>query len=280
MGHSISTIHEYQLSAGGIDKGIPPIICVSKEPGWRRLYLCTPMQFFLSAPNGEPIYTVHFVNDLYGDIILHNGPSIDSPALAASGRQSSWRGDYLIRLPPISGNAPQEEMLYDESGLRLCFCFDIQVGHGPDQRVERFEWRRSRGAEVMSVGLSSWGGYKLVRLDSTNTKEEYHSSKGDLHHSSTNGEGYTSDGKEVVAVWASTSSFQSGSDVGEFHFRGSGATGELGQLWALMAVMSCMSIWQKVQGNAQAARGAAAASGAAAAASSAAAAASAGAGAC
>ncbi|EWY99424.1 hypothetical protein FOYG_03468 [Fusarium oxysporum NRRL 32931] len=247
MGHSNSTLQSHQLSAGGIEKGIPPVIRVSYESGWRKYACFARMKLFLSGPNGEPMYTLNFVKGLYGDIILHSGSSIDSPPLAASGRQSSLRDDYLVTLPSLSGNGPQDEILRRPKGLKGRFWFAIQVGHGPDQHVERFEWRRSRGAEVKSVGQSRWGGYKLVRLGSTNTKEEYSSSEEDLHDGSTNGEGYTSDGKEVVAVWGSTNCLKSLSGVGEFQFRGSGATGELGQLWALMAVMSCMSIWQKVQ---------------------------------
>jgi hypothetical protein len=54
----------------------------------------------------------------------------------------------------------------------------------------------------------------------------------------------TSDGKEVVAVWANPGTL-SFSKLGHFEFRGSGAIGELGTLWSIMAVMSCMCIWQK-----------------------------------
>ncbi|KAF9768480.1 hypothetical protein IL306_014237 [Fusarium sp. DS 682] len=247
MGHSDSKLQAHQLSAGGIEKGIPPIIRVSYESSWRKYACFARMSLFLSGPSGEPMYTLNFVKGLYGDIILHNGSSIEAPPLATSVRPSSFRDDYLITLPSLAGNGPQEEILRRPKGLKGRFWFDIQVGHGPDQCVERFEWRRSRGAEVRSVGQSRWGGYKLVRLGSTNTKEEYSSSEEDLHDDSTSGEGYTSDGKEVVAVWGSTNCFKSMSGVGEFQFRGSGATGELGQLWALMAVMSCMSVWQKVQ---------------------------------
>ncbi|KAF5532170.1 hypothetical protein FPHYL_13812 [Fusarium phyllophilum] len=244
MGHSNSTLQFHELSAAGIEKGIPRIICISYESRWIAFTSISGMELFLDGPNGEPMYTLDFDKGFYGDIILHNGPSVDSPKLAVSGRESRFSKEYLIRLPSLSGNAPQEVILYCDTGLETRFWFDIQVGHGPDQRVEGFEWRRSRGAEVKSVGQSRSGGYKLVRLSSANTKEKYSSSEEDLHGGSTKGQGYSSDGKEIVAVWANTSRLTSLSGVGEFHFRGSGATGELGQLWALMAVMSRMSIWQ------------------------------------
>ncbi|KAF5575254.1 hypothetical protein FPCIR_13247 [Fusarium pseudocircinatum] len=247
MGHSNSTLQSHELSAAGIEKGIPPILRVKYESGWSKFISSSSgMDLFLDGPNDEPMYTLDFENGLDGDIVLHSGPSADSPKLAVSGRESSRSSEYLIRLPSLSGNAPQDELLYCDSELRRRFSFDIQVGHGPDQRVEGFEWRRSGGPEVKSVGQSRRRGLKLVRLGSTNTKEKYSSSEEDLHDGRTKGQGYgySSDGKEVVAVWANTRSFSSSSGVGELQFRGSGATGELGQLWALMAVMSCMSIWQ------------------------------------
>nr|RBQ85444.1 hypothetical protein FVER53263_07880 [Fusarium verticillioides] len=229
MGLSNSTLRFHELSAAGIEKGFPPIIRVKHESGWSKLNFFSGFELFLDGPNGEPMYTLDFEKGFRGDIVLHSGPSVDSPKLAVSGTESYFKQEYLIRLPPISGTAPQDQFLYWGSGLRTCFWFDIQVGHGPDQRIEGFEWRRSRGPEVKSVGQSSWNGLKLVRLGST---------KGQ-------GYGYSSDGNEVAAVWANARSFSSFSAVGELQFLGSGATGELGQLWALMAVMSCMSIWQK-----------------------------------
>ncbi|KAF4446242.1 hypothetical protein F53441_10084 [Fusarium austroafricanum] len=247
MGHSDSKLQGLQLSAGGLEKGIPPVIRVAYESGWKKYACFARMNLHLSAPNGEPMFTLNFVKGIYGDIILHSGPSIEAPPLATASKNGHCRDDYVITMPALYGNGSQEEILRRPTGLKGRFWFAIQVGHGPGQHVERFEWRRSRGAEVKSVGQSRWGGYKLVRLGSTNTKEEYSSSEEDFYDGSTNGEGYTSDGKEVVAVWGSTSCFKSMTGVGEIHFRGSGATGELGQQWALMAVMSCMSIWQKVQ---------------------------------
>ncbi|KAF5631459.1 hypothetical protein F52700_6862 [Fusarium sp. NRRL 52700] len=243
MGHSNSTLHTYQLSTGGIEKEIPSVIRVSNEPGWIRYFRFRRLRLFLLGPYSEYMYALDFVKGLSGDILLHSGPSVDSPILAASSRQSTGYDDYLIRLPSLSGNAPQQEILHRPEGLiKGHFWFTIQVG----QQLELFEWRRSRGAEVKSVGLSR-RGYKLVRFGSTKPEDKYSSGEQDLHHGSSKVEGYASDGKEVVAVWANTGFLDSLSDAGEFQFRGSGATGELGQLWALMAIMSCMSIWQKVR---------------------------------
>jgi hypothetical protein len=228
---------------------IPTVIRMSYQNSWKKYACFTSMNLSLGPPDAEPMYTLSFHKGLYGDISIHKGPSPDSPPIATSSRIKKYHDDYLITLPSPLGNGIHEETLRRPKGLKGRFWFGCLVGDGSEQRVERFEWRRSRGAEVKSVGQSKWGGYKLVRLGSTNIKEEeYSSSEEDLAEGSSNsGEGYTSDGKEVVAVWGNASCWKTMSGVGEFQFRGSGATGELGNMWALMAVMSCMSIWQKVQ---------------------------------
>ncbi|KAF5528716.1 hypothetical protein FNAPI_14143 [Fusarium napiforme] len=183
MGLSNSTLQFHELSAAGIEKGIPPIIRVSYESGWSKFFRYD-FELFLDGPNDEPMYTLDFEKGIRGDIVLHSGPSVDYPKLAVSGRESYFDKEYLIRLPPISGTAAQDQFLYWDSGLSTCFYFDIQVGHGPDQRIEGFEWRHSRGPEVESVGQSCWGGLKLVCLGSI---------KGQ-------GYGYSSDSIEVITV--------------------------------------------------------------------------------
>jgi hypothetical protein len=238
-----------------MEKGIPPVIRIAYQSSWKKYACFAGVNLEAGAPNAEPMYIISLPKGLYGDITLHSGTSNESPPLATSSRIRQCRDDYQITLPSFSGHGVHEETLRRPKGLKGRFWFGCLVGDGTEQRVERFEWRRSRGAEVRSVGQSSWGGYKLVRLGSTNTKEDYTSSEEDLpkgssissSSNSNSGEGYTSDGKEIVAVWGNASCWKTMSGVGEFQFRGSGATGELGNMWALMAVMSCMSIWQKVQ---------------------------------
>lgn len=257
MGNSDSKLYPPQLSSEGIEKGIPPIIRIAYKSSWKKYACFARVDLEAGAPNAEPMYIISLSKGLYGDITLHSGTSNESPPLATSSRIKQYRDDYQITLPSFSGHGVHEETLRRPKGLKGHFWFGCLVGDGTEQRVERFEWRRSRGAEVRSVGQSSWGGYKLVRLGSTDTKEDYTSSEEDLpkgssrisssSSNSNSGEGYTSDGKEIVAVWGNASCWKTMSGVGEFQFRGSGATGELGNMWALMAVMSCMSIWQKVQ---------------------------------
>ncbi|RGP79510.1 hypothetical protein FLONG3_2258 [Fusarium longipes] len=248
MGNSDSKLITSQLSAEELQE-IPTVIRMSYQNSWKKYACFTSMNLNLGPPDAEPMYTLSFHRGLYGDISIHKGPSPDSPPIATSSRIKKYRDDYVITLPSPSGKGVHEEIMRLPSSWKGRFWFGCLVGNGPEQRVERFEWRRSRGAEVKSVGQSKWGGYKLVRLGSTNMKEEeYSSSEEDVNEDSSNsGEGYTSDGKEVVAVWGNASCWKTMSGVGELQLRGSGATGELGNMWALMTVMSCMSVWQKIQ---------------------------------
>lgn len=93
--------------------------------------------------------------------------------------------------------------------------------------IERFEWRHSHGDEVKKVGRSKWG-WKLVRMNSDLAEGQV---------------ARTSDGKEVVAVWAPAA--KSLTKRGEFQFL-DGSSGEgLGDLWRLMAIFSLLCIVQK-----------------------------------
>ncbi|KAF5005388.1 hypothetical protein FDECE_8152 [Fusarium decemcellulare] len=247
MGHSDSKIAPApQMSIEGARKGIPPAIRFTYQNSWTKLVCWTRVSLYLSEPDSEPSYSISFPKGWYGDVILHNGPDPESAPLAQAGRDSTWSSDYNISLPavPDSDFGSGQEILRHPSGRKGRWWFATRVGHGPEAHVERFEWRRSHGSEVKSIGQSRWG-WKLVRLGSSK-QDEYSSDE----EAPDERDGFTSDGKEVVAVWAGSSTFKSLSGVGELHFRGSGATGELGTLWSLMAIMSCMAIFQKAMRDA------------------------------
>ncbi|KJR81454.1 uncharacterized protein SPSK_01108 [Sporothrix schenckii 1099-18] len=70
----------------------------------------------------------------------------------------------------------------------------------------------------------------------------------------------TSDGREIVALWATQrqedgdgdddddpSDVSSTQTVARFTFLGSGASGQLGERWALMAVMSGLAVWERAR---------------------------------
>lgn len=231
-----------QISPEGEQKGIPPIIRATYQNTWSQLVCWTSVSLNLAEPDAAPAYSVSLPRGWYGDIILHNGPGTESAPLASGTRDRTCRGsDVSVTLPPLPGSGFDggSEILRRPSGRKGRWWFGIQVGQGAERHVERFEWRRSHGSEVKSVGQSRWG-WKLVRLGSSKEEDSYSSDE----EVPADRDGFTSDGKEIVAVWAGSSCWKI-SGVGELQFRGSGLTGELGTAWALMVVMSCMAIWQK-----------------------------------
>ncbi|WPH01517.1 Hypothetical protein R9X50_00436300 [Acrodontium crateriforme] len=119
------------------------------------------------------------------------------------------------------------------------FAFEMWV----DRRMplhsikEKFEWRRTSGLEVNHAAHSPDAeGWKLVRLRS---KFDYTTFKGGPHD-----ENLTSDGYEVVAVWANYHDPGTENLVSVFKFLGSGAGGDMGGLWSTMAVLTGLRIAQ------------------------------------
>ncbi|KAK2007739.1 hypothetical protein LZ32DRAFT_44048 [Colletotrichum eremochloae] len=97
-------------------------------------------------------------------------------------------------------------------------------------RSEKFQWRPSTGKEVKGLAGHS-RGWKLVRMAS---QEDGLGGKRRIRE-----EGFTSDGREVVAVIAHTFSLRK--DFA-FTFLGSGRSGALGTAWETTALLS--GIWR------------------------------------
>ncbi|KAF4976372.1 hypothetical protein FZEAL_6948 [Fusarium zealandicum] len=252
MGHSDSKLlPPPQISAASAQRGIPPVIQVSYKKSWTKILA------LLGEPDSDPIYSVSLPGGWYGDLIFHDGPDDEQPELARATREGKWGADFSIALPqiPDAGSSNGRETLRYKVGRRERYWFGMEVGEGANRHIERFEWRRSHGKDIKSVGQSSWG-WKLVRIGG-GTQKEADSGSDDEQ---TRKDGFTSDGKEIVAVWADAKSWKGVSKVGEFQLRGSGATGELGTQWALMAIVSYMCMWQKTMQSATSAGTAAAVS--------------------
>lgn len=63
--------------------------------------------------------------------------------------------------------------------------------------------------------------------------------------------GVTSDGREVVAVWALNTMSMTMTKALKFEYMGSAARGELGERWEIMAVVTALRLWYLVwQGRA------------------------------
>lgn len=200
----------------------------------------------LLAPSYDspPIFAADLPWGWYGDLILHAGPTINAPGLATA----AW-GKGMHRVIPIHlGEGDEQAIRYGGRDGRFWFALEIPGSAG--NRVEKFEWRRSRGVDVKSLGESS-NGWKLVRVaDYVVSAEDDHltadvDKDGVTEDDTTATDGLTSDGREIVGVWAPASMRKMNMrNVGRFEFRGSGASGVLGTRWALMAVMSQLAVWR------------------------------------
>ncbi|KPM35587.1 hypothetical protein AK830_g10985 [Neonectria ditissima] len=250
MGNSRSKVAPNpQISAETASRGLPQTFRLSYKKGLSLKIVC-----YLTDPGTDVTYALSVPDAWYGGLILHDGPSIDHTPLATVTREGKGDMDFGINLPALesAGIAGGKEILrYMGTFKKEIYWFGTQVGEGDNRHIEKFEWRHSRGSEVKSIGQSG-SGWKLVRLGSSIAGEGN-------NEVADRGDGFTKDGKEIVAVWADGKAFKSISNIGEFQFRGSGATGELGTLWGLTAMMSYLCIWLQTMLQASVASGASAA---------------------
>ncbi|KAI1473075.1 uncharacterized protein F4812DRAFT_38188 [Daldinia caldariorum] len=107
-------------------------------------------------------------------------------------------------------------------------------------RPEKFEWRPTEGNEVHAM-FDHAKGFKLVRLRSKGPGNGKGGKRAERHIDE------TSDGKEVVAVWATQRNilmrFVPTLKPFKFELRASGKTGELGDDFAYVALATALKIW-------------------------------------
>lgn len=213
---------------------VPQRFIATYKKSWKKLAVN------ISEPDSDPLYIIDCALGAYGDMVMFNGPTTEHAPLANVKPVGKWGADFKITLPEMDGRPSHEEILRYKANFKTeRYWFAMEVGDGPNRHVEKFEWRRSHSPDIASLGRSKWG-WKLVRLGSDASEP-----KTPVQESEDRADGLTSDGKEVVAVWANSKMMKSMSTIGEFEFRASGASGEFGRLWALMALLTRMCIWQK-----------------------------------
>ncbi|KAI8948681.1 hypothetical protein F4801DRAFT_442961 [Xylaria longipes] len=197
------------------------------------------------------------------ELVLYNGPIDKDPILATAAHESLWKSrTTLLTVPAREGVLHDSEsqsvkMSCHWSLKHQTYTFTADVGVGKETRREEFEWRSSHGNEVKELDGYKWG-WKLVRLSS----EPLGSGGGDR---ATRASGSTSDGLEVVAVWAHNNSM-SMTKAFKFQFMGSALNGMLGERGAALALISALRIWSLELNTATASSSAASAGAAAAAA--------------
>ncbi|KAI1089527.1 hypothetical protein F5B19DRAFT_466942 [Rostrohypoxylon terebratum] len=202
---------------------------------WSRL-------MYLGAHADQPFFAVTTHTGLSGKPLLemHAGPTGSEPVVATAGNEHRWSSgrNTIVKLIPgggyLEGQAESTFTMKETCfSKHYTFPFAVEVGLGKDTRLESFEWRGSRGEEVKQLDGASWRGYKLVRLDGA--------AAGPGGARAVRGEGESSDGKEVVAVYTANAHF-SRNKIFKFQFLESGATGILGEKFALAAVITACKI--------------------------------------
>jgi len=234
--------HEYELLAES-SQASPANITTCGFPSTFNFYCETSFKrcpFYIGEDKSKKLYAVSLHSGFRSkpDLVLHNGPQNEHQPLATVKNNGMFSRHATVNITPSSpssGLANVQEDLRFHMGMTTTCTFSIPIEHGGKTYAEKFEWRSSHGGEVKA--LSGWPlGLKLVRLD-RETVEESGGKRKDRDI------GASSDGKEVVAVWA----FQAKPSlhkIGKFRFLGSGATGELGECFAIMAVISVLRLWQ------------------------------------
>ncbi|OHW96218.1 hypothetical protein CSPAE12_05102 [Colletotrichum incanum] len=179
------------------------------------------------------------------EIILYDGPSDKHPVLATIGKSLSAIASVpsTISIPPRPDSGETHPYKTEISGVPFkmdqssAHIFSVSVGGkevGTESKVEKFQWRSSRGSEVKQLGNSFVYGWKLVRLSAQATP----AAGGSRTKRSV---GFTSDGHEVVAILATNmTSMTKGL---KFSFMGEGLKGTFGERWEIVTVLTALWVW-------------------------------------
>lgn len=181
-------------------------------------------------------------------LILHAGPTAKGQVLAVAKKPKRYHDDYktVVQIVAPTVNTPAQGQHNTTAAVMIGrhnlayrrYQFSVKLG----SRIEMFEWRSTSGNEVREM-FNHPRGFKLIRMGS----EGPGGGRGGQRATRTVGE--SSDGKEVVAVWATERSLISkglvplGNKPFKFELRGSGKTAELGHQFAYLAVITALKIW-------------------------------------
>ncbi|KAI0163083.1 hypothetical protein BJ166DRAFT_285094 [Pestalotiopsis sp. NC0098] len=175
--------------------------------------------------------------------LLHATADPDSPPLAVAEKAGRLGQRAEIALPPVkgpdsgpdAGDVERAEMKAHASLTSVSYTFSVETAPGVR---EKFEWRASKGNEVKALvggDRHHASGRKLVRLATE--------ADGVGGTRAVRDQGASSDGREVVAVWADNPKW-SGNKAGALRFLGSGASGVLGGRFAVMTIATSVRIWE------------------------------------
>lgn len=236
--------------AGASTQPPPPVAGPSQPPSIPRQFPPTfnlysqgwpNVSFTLAEHQQQPLYvcSVHTGLSAAPPVLLHSGPD-ESYQPLASANFMLMSLSFEVELPPVPGSgAPlaRERIIPvgSHGGLSTAFSFSIEVGPGGNGPRETFEWRRSSGDAVASLG-GYYHGWKLVRLAQGPPPG--------ANPGFVSGGFRDSMGHEVVAAWAMGNG-RSLTKVAHYRFMGTGLTGLLGERWAIMTVITGLTLFHR-----------------------------------
>ncbi|XXG98979.1 hypothetical protein Hte_005312 [Hypoxylon texense] len=209
--------------------------------------------FYLGDDSGNAIYLVENTSqNKMSDVLfqLRECPSV-GPYSGAIGRVYKPDPETEFEVPNSKFPGVMCNKTLTEHGtiFSLRFAFegrrDTHRQPAHQMTVEVFEWRHSQGREVHSLNPDPRAtGYKLVRGIAGPGSGRGGPYVGGGGPRATRQEGESSDGKEIVAVWATVDGgCKKKKRPFAFRLLGSGATGELGDEFALAALVTALKIY-------------------------------------
>ena len=190
----------------------------------------------------QPLFSIVLNSGWKGTkFVLHRGPDGKSPVLAEMGSKRYMSIHNTISLP---SHKILEDLHTKVSFKTPTYTFTAPVLHGEKTVPERFQWRQSHGKEITQLSTNKYAwGWKLVRLGSEESRSPSTVASSSKVKRDEREVGESSDGLEIVAVWADNMKWSKNKLV-RFEFIGSGSTGELGEVFEIMTVATGMRIWQ------------------------------------
>ncbi|KAI2781015.1 hypothetical protein F4815DRAFT_444911 [Daldinia loculata] len=167
-------------------------------------------------------------------MVLYDGSTDNGRVLATVDMPKDNQGTYSTT---VKVDDTAIIMANHKDDLRHLYRFSLQL----ESRRERFEWRPTQGNEVCNMFRHA-KGFKLVRLKSYGPGNGK-GGKRDYRHMDE-----TSDGKEVVAVWATEKNWMPLNLIPtnkpfKFELRASGKSGELGSQFGYFAIATALKVW-------------------------------------
>ncbi|KAF5662070.1 hypothetical protein FHETE_8175 [Fusarium heterosporum] len=240
----------FQASSSSSQAPRPPTAGPSQASPVPRQFPPAFNLYYLGWPNNSFVLAEHQTQPLYlysahsgltdlPPVLLHSGPDPSYQPLASASFMF-MSASFEVELPPVPGSgAPLArevvEPVGSHGGLGTGYNFTIETGVGGNGPRESFEWRRSSGEAVASLGGHHYG-WKLVRLS--------RGAPGGVNMAFTPGGFTDSRGNEVVAAWTMGSG-RSLTKMAHYRFMGTGLTGLLGERWAIMVVITGLALFQR-----------------------------------